>query len=156
MRLFIFANICSLRGLLISAVSFQATVLFFSLPVLHFSSDLFVASCFPSLFLPSSFIIAVLFFPPRASRSCTDNKKRCSDSLQLFHKSRKYKYTFLPIDRYGTSIFSCAYNISVSASHNAPLEITIRPNNNIMEPVKHTHTNNTPLTNCFVSQNKRI
>ena len=58
------------------------------------------------------------------------------------------------------SIFSCAYNISVSSGYNAPLPITIRPNNNIMEPVKHTHTlghtNNTPLTDCFVSQNKHI
>lgn len=38
------------------------------------------------------------------------------------------------------SIFSCAYNISVSSSYSAPLLITIRPNNNTMEPVKHAHT----------------
>lgn len=58
------------------------------------------------------------------------------------------------------SIFSCAYNISVSSGYRAPLLITIGPNNNIMEPVKNTHTlghtNNTPLTDCFVSQNKHI
>lgn len=57
------------------------------------------------------------------------------------------------------SIFSRAYNISVSSGYNAPLPITIRPNNNIMESVKpHArtlgHTNNTLLTDCFVSQNK--
>ena len=59
------------------------------------------------------------------------------------------------------SIFSCAYNISVSSGYNTPLLMTIRPNNNIMESVKrhaHTlgHTNNTLLTDCFVSQNKHI
>lgn len=40
----------------------------------------------------------------------------------------------------------------------------MRPNNNTMESVKHTlshthtlgHTNNTPLTDCFVSPNKHI
>lgn len=57
-----------------------------------------------------------------------------------FTKAGNINTHFFPIDRHGTSIFSSAYNISVSASYNAPLLITIRPNNNIMEPVKHTHT----------------
>lgn len=65
---------------------------------------------------------------------------------------------FSPNDWYGSSKFSSAYNISVSAHYNAALPMTIRPNNNIMESVKHTlgHTNNIPLTDCFVSQNKHI
>lgn len=141
---FVFTNICSLSGLLINSVSLQAIFLFFSLPILHFSSDPFCSLLFSPLFFPSSFIIPVLFSHP--SRSCyihsttVQTRKRCSDLLQLFHKSRKCIYTFLPHDRYGTSIFSRAYNISVSAGYNAPLLITIRPNNNIMEPVKHTHS----------------
>lgn len=62
----------------------------------------FVASCFPSLFFFSSHhLSSFLSFFSHPSRSCfihstIQTRKRRSDSLQFFHKSRKYKYTFLP------------------------------------------------------------
>lgn len=156
-------NICSLSGLLINSVSLQTISCFFSISHLSLSDlPLFFFS-----FLPFSFIIPVLFspIPPDLALFTQQLYRQEKDALTLygsFTKAGNINTHFFPIDQRGTSIFCSAHNISVSASYNAPLLITIRPNNNITEPVKHTnthtqgHTDNTPLTDRFVSQNKHI
>lgn len=111
------------------------------LPILHFSIS--VATCFPSLF--SHLLSSVLSFYShslrlRFSHCATTQARKRRLCYSCSTKAGNINTHFFPIDRCGISIFSSAHNISVSAGYNTVLLITIRPNNNIMESVKHTHT----------------
>lgn len=98
---FFFANICSLSGLLISSCQLanHLALLFYQF---YTSPCLMcvVASCCPSflhIFFHhsrpfSSIFPTSCFIRPTA----TQTRKRSSDSVQLLHKSRKYKSAFLP------------------------------------------------------------
>lgn len=80
------------------------------------------------------------FFPPHHpssqislySQNCLVGEKKASPhSMELLHKSRKYKYTFLP----HWPVWHFPY-LATSLSH----LITIRANNNTTEPVRDTYS----------------
>lgn len=125
----------------------STALLFFSSPILYFSMpDLFCNLLFSVSFLPRllSSSLSLFSHPSRfwlySLLIYTDKKSDALTRHSCFTKAGNINTHFFPIDRNGTSIFSPAYNIPVSAGYNAPLLITIRPNNNITEPGKHTRT----------------